>query len=215
MNKTENIFNETVKMLTEDVMSLQQKFHKLQEDNNIKGSIDCLRLLKDTLSLIKEYDWHLEYSEYKTDGKKQIAVWEQNHCGDIKNHKVWNISTSSEIDKNRWYFMFEDAIMSGQSLTSANGYLHRDSGKSYALSKLCNKYDGIVVYKNIGSIQGIKNNDNELGITNNFVKYKRGCMDSNKLYGKIIFIDEGSGLNEDEIEALKESYIVVGFQDYL
>ena len=119
MNKTENIFNETAKTLTEDAMSLQQKFHKLQEENNIKGSIDCLRLLKDTLSLIKEYDWHLEYSEYKTEGKKQIAVWEQNHCGDIKNHKVWDIYNSSYKDKDRWYFMFDEAISSGQSFLSA------------------------------------------------------------------------------------------------
>lgn len=75
MYKTENIFNEIVKTLTDDVASLQQKFHKLQEDNNIKGSIDCLRLLKDTLSLIKEYDWHLEYSEYKTDSKKNKLLF--------------------------------------------------------------------------------------------------------------------------------------------
>jgi hypothetical protein len=214
MNKTENIFNETVKTLTEDTMSLQQKFHKLQEDNNIKGSIDCLRLLKDTLSLIKEYDWHLEYSENKTDGKKQVAVWEQNHCGDIKNHKVWNISTSSDIDKNRWYFMFEDAITSGQSFLSSNGYLHRDSGKSYALSKLCHNYDGIVVYKNINSIQGIKNNDEKLGITNEYVQYKKGWMSSNKFDGKIIFIDEGSGFDKCEIKVLEENYIVIGFKDY-
>ena len=214
MNKTENIFNETVKTLTEDAMSLQQKFHKLQEDNNIKGSIDCLRLLKDTLSLIREYDWNLEYSEYKTDGIKQVAVWEQNHCGDIKNHKVWNVSSSSDIDKNRWYFMFNDAIISEQSLISSNGYLYRNSGKSYALSKLCNKYDGIVVYKNIGSIQGIKNNDNELDITNMFVPYKRGQMNTRQYAGKIIFIDEGSGLSEDEIEEIKKNHIVVGFKDY-
>lgn len=215
MNKTENIFNETVKTLTEDAMSLQQKFHKLQEENNIKGSIDCLRLLKDTLSLIKEYDWHLEYSEYKVDGRKQVAVWEQNHCGDIKNHKIWNIDTSTHNDKNGWYFMFEEAIISGESLITYNGHLHRNSGKSYALSKLCNKYDGIVVYKNIGSIQGIKNNDNELGITNNYFKYERGCIDSSNFYEKIIFIDEGSGLNKEDIKALEEKNIVVGFKDFL
>ncbi|MCI8380131.1 MAG: hypothetical protein HFH72_16805 [Lachnospiraceae bacterium] len=214
MNKTENIFNETVKTLTEDAMSLQQKFHKLQEDNNIKGSIDCLRLLKDTLSLIREYDWHLEYSEYKTDGKKQVAVWEQNHCGDIKNHKVWNVSTSSENDKNIWYFMFNDAITSGQSLLSSNGYLHRNSGKSYALANLCHEYEGFVVYKNVNSVCGIENRDKELDITNMFVPYKRGRMNSSELYGKVIFIDEGSGLNEDEIEELKKNHIVVGFKDY-
>lgn len=214
MNKTENIFNETVKTLTEDAMSLQQKFHKLQEDNNIKGSIDCLRLLKDTLSLIKEYDWHLEYSEYKTDGKKQVAVWEQNHCGDIKNHKIWNIDTSTYDDKNRWYFMFEEAISSGQSFLSANGYLYRNSGKSYALAKLCNEYDGIVVYKRNGSTCGIENVDKKLDIVNTFVPYKRGQMEQRQFSGKVVFIDEGSGLSEDEIEGLKKNHIVVGFKDY-
>lgn len=214
MNKTENIFNETVKTLTEDAMSLQQKFHKLQEENNIKGSIDCLRLLKDTLSLIKEYDWHLEYSEYKTEGKKQIAVWEQNHCGDIKNHKIWNIDTSTYDDKNRWYFMFEEAISSGQSFLSTNGFVYRNSGKSYALAKLCNEYSGIVVYKNINSVCGIENRDKELNITNIFVPYKRGQMNLKQYNGKIVFIDEGSGLSKEDIEELKKNHIVVGFKDY-
>ena len=62
--ENKNVFEETVKTLTNDAMSLQQKFHKLQESGDIRASIDCLRLLKDTLSLIKEYDWHLEYSEW-------------------------------------------------------------------------------------------------------------------------------------------------------
>lgn len=213
MNKTENIFNETVKTLTEDAMSLQQRFHKLQEENNIKGSIDCLRLLKDTLSLIKEYDWHLEYSEYKVDGRKQISVWEQNHCGDIKNHKIWNIDISTYDDKNRWYFMFEEAISSGQSFLSANGYLYRNSGKSYALAKLCNEYEGIVVYKNANSVSGIENKDKELDITNMFVPYKRGQMNTRQYVGKVVFIDEGSGLSEDDISELKKNHIVVGFID--
>jgi len=213
MNKTENIFNETIKTLTEDAMSLQQKFHKLQEENNIKGSIDCLRLLKDTLSLIREYDWHLEYSEYKTDGKKQVAVWEQNHCGDIRNYKAWNVA-SSDKDRNRWYFMFEEAISSGQSFLSANGYFYRNSGKSYALAKLCNEFDGIVVYKNTNSVCGIENRDKELKITNMFVPYKRGQMNLKQYAGKVVFIDEGSGLSEDDISELKKSHIVVGFKDY-
>lgn len=214
MNKTENIFNETVKTLTEDAMSLQQKFHKLQEDNNIKGSIDCLRLLKDTLSLIKEYDWHLEYSEYKVDGRKQVSVWEQNRCGDIKNHKIWNIDTSTYDDKNKWYFMFEEAISSGQSFLSSNGYLYRNSGKSYALAKLCNEYEGIVVYKRNGSTCGIENVDQKLDIINTFVTYKRGQMGQRQFSGKVVFIDEGSGLSNDEIEELKKNHIVVGFKDY-
>lgn len=214
MDKTENIFNETVKTLTEDVMSLQQRFHKLQDSGDMRGSIEALRLLKDTLSLIKEYDWHLEYSEYKVDGRKQVSVWEQNHCGDIKNHKIWNIDTSTYDDKNRWYFIFEEAISSGQSFLSSNSYLYRNSGKSYALAKLCNEYDGIVVYKNVNSIHGIENNDKELDIINTFVLYKRGQMEQRQFSGKVAFIDEGSGLSEDEIEELEKNHIVVGFKDY-
>lgn len=209
--ENKNVFEETVKTLTEDAMSLQQKFHKLQDDNNIKTSIDCLRLLKDTLSLIKEYDWHLEYSEYKTNGKKQVAIWEQNHCGDIKNHKIWDIANPSNKDNNRWYFTFNDAISSGQSLISSNGYLHRDTGKSYALAKLCNEYDGIVVYKNRSSICGIENRDVELGIVNTFVPYQRGTISKRQYEGKIIFIDEGSGLSDENINELKKEHIVVGF----
>lgn len=213
MNKTENIFNETVKTLTEDAVSLQERFHKLQDSGDMRGSIDALRLLKDTLSLIKEYDWHLEYSEYKVDGRKQVSVWEQNHCGDIKNHKVWNIDTSTYDDKNRWYFMFEEAISSGQSFLSANGYLYRNSGKSYALAKLCTEYEGIVVYKNVNSVHGIENKDKELDITNMFVPYKRGQMNTRQYAGKVVFIDEGSGLSDDDIGELKKSHIVVGFKD--
>ena len=93
--KNKNIFEEVVKTLKEDSFSLQKKFHTLQEKNDIKGSIDCLRLLKDTLSLIRDYDWELKYSEYETDGHKEVAVWEQNHCGDIRNYKRWIIEAGN------------------------------------------------------------------------------------------------------------------------
>ena len=45
------------------------------------------------LKIIDEYDWKLKYSEYITDGKKQVAVWEQNGEGQIRNHKIWNVKT--------------------------------------------------------------------------------------------------------------------------
>lgn len=124
-----NVFEETVKTLTQDTMSLQQKFNRLQESNDIRASIDCLRLLKDTLSLIKEYDWHLEYSEYKTDGQKQVAVWEQNHCGEIRNHKVWDIS-NDKYDSGMWERMFEDYILADKSIIVKNGQKYRNTGKS-------------------------------------------------------------------------------------
>lgn len=110
--------------------------------------------------------------------------------------------------------MFDEAISSGQSFLSVNGHLYRNSGKSYALAKLCNEYEGIVVYKNANSVRGIENNDKELYITNLFVQYKRGQMNLRQYTGKIVFIDEGSGLSEDDISELKKNHIVVGFKDY-
>lgn len=91
--ENKNVFEEVVKTLKEDSLSLQKRFHTLQEKNDIRGSIDCLRLLKDTLSLIRDYDWELKYSEYETDGHKEVAIWEQNHCGDIRNYKRWIVKS--------------------------------------------------------------------------------------------------------------------------
>lgn len=90
---TKNIFNETIKVLTNDAKILTEKYNKLVNvefnSNSFvsinKASIDTLRLLKDTLSLIKEYDWHLEYSK----NDNEICIWEQNHSGEIKNKKKW------------------------------------------------------------------------------------------------------------------------------
>ena len=40
-------------------------------------------------------DYELMYSEYRLDdenGQKQVAIWEQNECGDIRNIKTWNVA---------------------------------------------------------------------------------------------------------------------------
>lgn len=81
-----NVFDGTVKELIEEAKFLT---NKLRSSNDSKVKLDATRLLKDTLSLIKEYDWKLMYSEYETDGHKEVAVWEQNYDGRIRNHKTW------------------------------------------------------------------------------------------------------------------------------
>lgn len=203
-----NVFEETVKSLTKDAMELQVKLSKLQEKNDYRGAIDIMRLLKDTLALIKEYDWHFEYSKYKTDGKKQISVWEQNHCGDIKNHKVWNVVGINDNFKNLWYLKFKAEIELGLSSVVSGSNKFRGTGKSYSLSKLCDEYNGIVVSENrIPS--GILNNDNILGINNTVIGYRE--TSNRQFKDKIIFIDENSGLSDAQIEKLKESHIVIGF----
>lgn len=92
--ETKNVFQETVDTLIEDAKKLNKAYDTWVEQGDYKKSIDTLRLLKDTLSLIKEYDWHLEYSEYETDNQKEITVWEQNHDGEIRNQKTWNIENN-------------------------------------------------------------------------------------------------------------------------
>jgi hypothetical protein len=180
-----------------------------------KDAINTLRLLKDTLSLIKEYDWHTEYAEYDSkygdEVQKQVAIWEQNHCGEIRNYHLWNVTDTIDRGKNMWFKMFEDFIISGKSYLAKNGMEHRCTGKSYTLSKLCQKYNGVIMYRNTSSIRGIKNCDEKLGINNTFIKYGILPMNSNALIDKIIFLDEGHGLTEIEIEKIKRNNIVIGF----
>lgn len=209
MTNTKNIFEETVKTLTSDAQSLQTKFSELQKKNDFRGAIDCMRLLKDTLSLIKEYDWQQMYSEYESDGNKQVSVWEQNHCGEIRNHKVWTVgkTINRNIDENRWYKMFDDAIFAGKSLIADNGSFHRYTGKSYALAKLCKEYDGIVSSKISASTRGIENCE----FDNIIVDYK-SAITLRQYRNKIVFIDEGNGFSDDDIQNLQKNHIVIGFK---
>lgn len=57
--------------------------------NRYPAAVKCL---KETLALIREYDWQLKYSQYTTgtDAHREIAIWEQNGQGEIRNHKVFS-----------------------------------------------------------------------------------------------------------------------------
>lgn len=90
--ETKNVFQETVDTLIEDAKKLNDVYNRCLDNDDYKKAIDALRLLKDTLALIKEYDWHLEYSENEEDIHKEVSVWEQNHDGTIKNQKTWNVN---------------------------------------------------------------------------------------------------------------------------
>lgn len=89
--KTKNVFEETVNTLIKDAKKLNDMYNRCLDNDDYRKAIDTLRLLKDNLSLIKEYDWHLEYSENEDDIHKEVSVWEQNHDGDIRNQKTWNV----------------------------------------------------------------------------------------------------------------------------
>lgn len=101
----QNIFDETVDTLIKDAKILTEKYNsyvnaKTDPENYVltsKMSLDTLRLLKDTLSLIKEYDWHLEYENLQTDMNEKIVVWEQNHSGEIRNKKEWIVGDGTTM----------------------------------------------------------------------------------------------------------------------
>lgn len=207
-----NVFDETVETLINDAKSLQKKFTKLQEENNFRGAIDAMRLLKDTLSLIKEYDWNLHYSEYKTNGQKQVAVWEQNHSGDIRNHKFWNIGSANTVYFNRWIDKFKESISKRESLLFERGHgdAFRQSGKSYALAKLCSKYQGVVVSNRQHNTKGIENKSVQFGFITPVITYSDTLLDQYR--GHIYFIDEGSGLTDNQFNELQKNNIVIGFK---
>lgn len=210
--ENKNVFNETVETLTKDATSLQQKFHKLQETGDIRASIDCLRLLKDTLSLIKEYDWHLEYSEYKTDGQRQVAVWEQNHCGDIRNHKIWDVSNKKNNMKNKWEDLLRVFIENKQSMLYELSYdkdaekEHRGTGKSTAIEKLAIEYDLPILTtdyraKNFNKNKGENDICRAYSNYNNFRCYKSATSE-------IVLVDEGFIIDED----IKKHHTLIGFK---
>ena len=219
MNKgNKNIFDETVETLIKDAKALTERYNKYvsaeaDPDNcafRNKMTIDTLRLLKDTLSLIKEYDWHLEFSE--NDGK--ISVWEQNHSGEIRNKKEWFIKG---YYGKFWYKTFlyyicnNDSYIVGKSLSQTM----RGSGKSEALARLCHEYRGIVISNMMSGFRAIRDRNEELGYIDyfvQFVKYEDYINNIEKYKDKIVFLDECHGLSCEEIDVIKENNLVIGFE---
>ena len=208
--ENKNVFEETVATLIEDAKKLQAKFSKCQENNNFTEALSCMRLLKDTLSLIKEYDWELKYSELETTTGKQLKIWEQNHCGEIRNLKEYH-TYDAMYKKNVWIEKFESCINERKSYICSYGDECRNSGKSYALASLCDKYNGVVVSEKINGSYGIKNNCKQFGFNIPIYSY-RDVLSLRQSKNKILFIDECSGLSNEQIDKLKESHVVIGFQ---
>lgn len=91
-----NFYDEIVKNLKEEAKKLNEKLSKLRDNHDMNGYISTLKSLRETLDLIHKYDWQLYYSEYGVESDNvdsgyaiEIAVWEQNHEGQIRNHKTW------------------------------------------------------------------------------------------------------------------------------
>jgi hypothetical protein len=86
-------FESIVQKLKGDAISLTNFLeNKRNFSSNLNAYPAAIKSLRETLALIREYDWNLQYSEYETQGHKEIAIWEQNGQGQIRNHKHYVIS---------------------------------------------------------------------------------------------------------------------------
>lgn len=103
-------YNGILENLKKEAKHLNTKLQKLRDNNDMNGYISTLRSLKDTLDLIKKYDWQLMYSKYgvvdETDSSlknyvTEIAIWEQNHEGQIRNHKKWTTNIPYRYTEDR------------------------------------------------------------------------------------------------------------------
>ena len=208
---TKNIFDKTVDTLIKDAKILTKKYHDFLNGGKTREAIDTLRLLKDTLSLIKEYDWHLEYSEYETDGHNEVAVWEQNHSGEIRNYKRWFIKG---YYGEFWYRTFLYYICNNDNyiVEKSLSQTMRGSGKSESLARLCHEYHGIVISNMASGFRAIRDRNEEFGYVNSFVKYDEYISNIEKYKNKIVFLDECHGLDCEEIKKIKENNLVIGFE---
>lgn len=154
--------------LKKDLNILQDKMTKALESDNVGTYINLQKALVNSLNAIKELsnEYELMYSAYTTgeNKQKQVAIWEQNSDGDIRNHKVWNVhdyglkadtlngSISKQEDKLDWLLPFEINIDSVVDSFSVNDKIIiptseacRGVGKTTYLLKKAFENNGIYV----------------------------------------------------------------------
>ena len=145
-SKEVNFYDDIVNNLKQEAKHLNDKISIFRSKHDIQNCIVALKALRETLDLIKKYDWNLMYSEYSIENDKikniedsinimlangittnnegkdihdlkndknnlprlvtEIAVWEQNHEGNIRNHKVWR----TDIEYKKYKYIVDNEI---------------------------------------------------------------------------------------------------------
>jgi len=104
-----NLKNNLLKFVFKNQSSIETVVDKLKfrlnRFNEYAGSdenraFNEIKMVKEILNLLEMYDWKLIHSEYHTGEVKQVAVWEQNGEGLIRNHKVWNVINAINTTKD-------------------------------------------------------------------------------------------------------------------
>jgi len=107
----DNFYDGIVNNLKQEAKHLNDKISIFRSKHDIQNCIVALKALRETLDLIKKYDWTLMYSEYGVENTNnqlvtEIAVWEQNHDGQIKNHKFWR----TDIEYKKFITVSKDGL---------------------------------------------------------------------------------------------------------
>lgn len=99
---------EVVKFLKEEEKLLRKKMKHLLSINSLANYKNLINAYEKIVFLIDKYDWQPMHSEYEVVGteiacgkdqpeaarnilQRQVAVWEQNGDGLIRNHKIWYV----------------------------------------------------------------------------------------------------------------------------
>ena len=91
-----DFYAEIVETLKKEATGLKNKLSICSNDNNFNMYVQLVKALRETMELIKRYEWQLMYSTYKADGIEYVSIWEQNCENEIRNHKKYKINTEKD-----------------------------------------------------------------------------------------------------------------------
>jgi hypothetical protein len=98
-----DFYAEIVESLKTEATGLKNKLSRCSNDNNFNMYVQLVKALRETMELIKRYEWQLMYSEFKISCHnsdkgfiKQVSVWEQNCECEIRNDKKLTVIDEKE-----------------------------------------------------------------------------------------------------------------------
>lgn len=104
VDKSTNYYDGIVKSLKDEAKKLNENLKKYRENKDMNLYISTLKSLRETLNLIKEYDWMPMTSKYRTsnlDGSNEhyeFATWEQNSENQVRNHKRYELKSPDDLN---------------------------------------------------------------------------------------------------------------------
>lgn len=103
-NTQSNYVDNIVKELKNEAQELNKNLLKYRQNKDMNLYISTLKSLRETMNLIRDYDWREEHSEYHTgdDNHIEVSTWQQNSDGTIRNHKRYIVDKKfDDVNMNR------------------------------------------------------------------------------------------------------------------